>query len=110
MLPNWRFQEGEIKVALKILYNLAKQTIMYNVSKIKCPVQKIPLFIQKAKIINFDAFFQIGAVDLQAFDKMIETAAAAPRKFGLAPNSSELFATEAVSFGLLRLKWSDTLL
>jgi hypothetical protein len=37
-------------------------------------------------------------VDLHAFDKMIETAAATPRKFGLAPKTSEIFATEAVSY------------
>jgi hypothetical protein len=29
---------------------------------------------------------------------MIEAAAATPRKFGLAPKTSEIFATEAVSF------------
>jgi len=29
---------------------------------------------------------------------MIETAAATPRKFGLAPKTSEIFATEAVSY------------
>ena len=37
-------------------------------------------------------------MDLHAFDKMIETAAATPRKFGLAPKTSEIFSTEAVSF------------
>ena len=40
---------------------------------------------------------QTGSVDLHAFDKMIEMAAATPRKFGLAPKTSEIFATEAVS-------------
>jgi Ca2+-binding EF-hand superfamily protein len=36
-----------------------------------------------------------GAVDLVAFDKMIEAAAAAPRRFGLAPKTSDLFKTDA---------------
>ncbi len=45
-------------------------------------------------------FFQIGAVDLAAFDKMVEAAAKAPRKFGLAPKSSEAFKTDAVSLNI----------
>jgi hypothetical protein len=40
---------------------------------------------------------QTGAVDLMAFDKMVEKAAFAPRRFGLAPLTSDLFPTEAVS-------------
>jgi hypothetical protein len=37
-----------------------------------------------------------GSVDHVAFDKMIEAAAAAPRRFGLAPTTSQLFATTHV--------------
>ena len=40
--------------------------------------------------------FQTGTVDLLAFDKMVEKAAFAPRRFGLAPKTSDLFPTEAV--------------
>jgi Ca2+-binding EF-hand superfamily protein len=36
-----------------------------------------------------------GAVDPVAFDKMIEAAAAAPRRFGLAPKTSDLFKSES---------------
>jgi len=36
-----------------------------------------------------------GTVDPMAFDKMIEDAAAAPRRFGLAPKTSDLFKTDA---------------
>jgi Ca2+-binding EF-hand superfamily protein len=36
-----------------------------------------------------------GAIDLVAFDKLIEAAAAAPRRFGLAPKTSDLFKTDA---------------
>jgi hypothetical protein len=38
----------------------------------------------------------MGAVDPMAFDKMIEAAAAAPRRFGLAPKTSDLFASPMV--------------
>ena len=38
-----------------------------------------------------------GEVGPVAFDKMIEAAAAAPRRYGLAPKTSDLFPTEAVS-------------
>ena len=38
-----------------------------------------------------------GEVTPEAFDKMIEDAAAAPRRFGLAPKTEELFPNEAVS-------------
>ena len=38
-----------------------------------------------------------GEVTPEAFDKMIEDAAAAPRRFGLAPRTEELFPNEAVS-------------
>jgi hypothetical protein len=37
---------------------------------------------------------KVGAVDPVAFDHMIEAAAFAPRRFGLAPNSADLFPTE----------------
>jgi hypothetical protein len=40
---------------------------------------------------------QMGAVDPMAFDKMIEAAAEAPRRFGLAPKTSDLFSSPAVS-------------
>jgi len=36
-----------------------------------------------------------GSVDPVAFDKMIEAAANAPRRFGLAPKTSDLFKSEA---------------
>jgi hypothetical protein len=39
----------------------------------------------------------MGAVDPMAFDKMIEAAAEAPRRFGLAPKTSDLFSSPAVS-------------
>ncbi len=39
----------------------------------------------------------MGAVDPMAFDKMIEAAASAPRRYGLAPKSSEMFPTHMVS-------------
>jgi Ca2+-binding EF-hand superfamily protein len=39
---------------------------------------------------------KIGAVDPVAFDKMIEAAAAAPRRFGLAPKTSELFPSHSM--------------
>ena len=42
--------------------------------------------------------FKTGAVDIAAFDTMVEAAAKAPRRFGLAPKSSEFFSSEAVSF------------
>jgi hypothetical protein len=38
----------------------------------------------------------MGAVDPMAFDKMIEAAASAPRRYGLAPKSSEMFPTHMV--------------
>ena len=38
----------------------------------------------------------MGAVDPIAFDKMIEAAANAPRRFGLAPKTSDLFPTPMV--------------
>jgi hypothetical protein len=41
-----------------------------------------------------------GGVDVTAFDKMIEAAAAAPRRFGLAPKTSDLFKSDAVSTNL----------
>ena len=40
--------------------------------------------------------FQTGTVDLLAFDKMVEKAAFAPRRLGLAPKTSDRFPTEAV--------------
>jgi Ca2+-binding EF-hand superfamily protein len=36
-----------------------------------------------------------GTVDLMAFDKMVEKAAFAPRRFGLAPKTVDIFPTEA---------------
>jgi hypothetical protein len=39
-----------------------------------------------------------GQVDAMAFDRMIEAAADAPRRFGLAPKSSDMFSTDYVSF------------
>ena len=39
----------------------------------------------------------MGAVDPIAFDKMIEAAANAPRRFGLAPKTSDLFPTPMVT-------------
>ena len=39
----------------------------------------------------------MGAVDPIAFDKMIEAAANAPRRFGLAPKTSDLFPTAMVT-------------
>jgi Ca2+-binding EF-hand superfamily protein len=36
-----------------------------------------------------------GSVDPIAFDKMIEAAAAAPRRFGLAPKSSDMFKSDS---------------
>ena len=39
-----------------------------------------------------------GEVGPVAFDKMIEAAAEAPRRFGLAPKSSAMFKTDSVSF------------
>ena len=41
-----------------------------------------------------------GSVNAEAFDKMIEVAAAAPRRFGLAPKTSDLFKTDAVNLGM----------
>ena len=38
-----------------------------------------------------------GLVDPVAFDLMIEDAATAPRRFGLAPKTSDLYQTDAVS-------------
>ena len=38
-----------------------------------------------------------GEVDPVSFDKMIEAAAAAPRRHGLAPKSSAMFANDTVS-------------
>jgi len=38
---------------------------------------------------------QAGQVDPVAFDKMIEEAAAAPRRFGLAPKTSDMFKDDA---------------
>ena len=38
---------------------------------------------------------KVGAIDDVAFDIMIETAAAAPRRYGLAPKSSLLFASRS---------------
>ena len=38
---------------------------------------------------------RIGGVDPQGFDAMIEEAAAAPRRFGLAPSSSAMFSSDA---------------
>jgi hypothetical protein len=37
----------------------------------------------------------VGAVNHAAFDKMIEAAAEAPRRFGLAPKTSDLFKSDA---------------
>ena len=37
-----------------------------------------------------------GSVGPKAFDKMIEAAARAPRRFGLAPSSDQMFGTPAV--------------
>ena len=39
-----------------------------------------------------------GRVSPEAFDRMIEAAAAAPRRFGLAPKSEEMFPNAAVRF------------
>ena len=39
-----------------------------------------------------------GGVGLEAFDRMIEQAAAAPRRFGLAPRSSDMFLDEKVVY------------
>ena len=36
-----------------------------------------------------------------AFDKMVEKAAFAPRRFGLAPKTVDIFPTEAVSISAL---------
>ena len=47
--------------------------------------------------LTLQIFFQMGAVDPMAFDKMIEAAASAPRRYGLAPKSSEMFPTHMVS-------------
>ena len=38
-----------------------------------------------------------GRVGPEAFDKMIEAAAAAPRRYGLAPSTASMFKTESVS-------------
>lgn len=40
-----------------------------------------------------------GAVTPEVFDDMIECAAAAPRRFGLAPKTSEMYKTENERFG-----------
>ncbi len=41
-----------------------------------------------------------------AFDKMIETAAKAPRRFGLAPKSAEMFPSDSVRVKLGRIIYS----
>ena len=38
---------------------------------------------------------KVGKIDLNSFDKMIEAAANAPRRFGLAPKTSQMFQTDA---------------
>jgi uncharacterized protein YqcC (DUF446 family) len=68
-------------------------------------------FIKKAVVVGTPEYQQLyfflltcfqkgdvnktGAVDPVAFDKMIEEAAAAPRRFGLAPKTSEMFKSDA---------------
>ncbi len=47
---------------------------------------------------------------MAAFDKMVEAAAKAPRKFGLAPKSSEAFKTDAVSLNIQIQKFLNVLL
>ena len=49
-----------------------------------------------------------GIVTPEAFDIMIEEAAASPRRFGLAPSSEEMFKTKEVSIHIWIVKNLDS--
>lgn len=52
------------------------------------------LYFFLLKTFNAGDVNKVGAVDPVAFDIMIETAAAAPRRYGLAPKTSSLFRND----------------
>ena len=54
------------------------------------------IFVIHSKVMMY--FYQKGAVDLVAFDKMVEAAAKAPRALGLAPKTKDIFPTDEVNF------------